>query len=189
MPAYPVVDSSMLREAAKQVKQIEPAIRKRLLQNLKSDIKPTGQAIAAAVPTLGTPGRMRGFGHGGRTSWNTVKASVHVTPGGGRGSIARFEIYSSPNQAAFKIADLAGTKQNYRDGNMSKDSRYLIMGQGQDMVNRLTDFGLLSARGKGGRFAWANFLKERPQLVAKVERRLEQYAVEIQNKIIRGGKL
>lgn len=188
MPAYPVIDSSMLREAGKQVRQIEPAIRKRLLQNLKSDLKPTAQGIAAAVPSLGTPGRMRGFGHNGRTAWSNVKSTVNVTPGGGRGSLARIQIFTSPNQAALKIADLAGTKQDYNNGNLSA-SGYLVNGQGQDMVSRLTDFALLSANGKGGRFVWANFLKERPALIAKVVKRLDQYAAEITGKIGRGGKL
>jgi hypothetical protein len=184
MPAYPVVDSSMLRGAAKQVKEIDVEIRKRLIKDLKADLKPTGDAIAKAVPTLGRPDNMRGFGHGGRTAWSPVKASTHVTPGGGKGSLARFEIYTSPNQAALKIADLAGTKQKYGNGMQSKGSpSYLIMGQGQDMVSRLTDFGTLSAKGKGGRFVWANFMKQRPMLVNKVAVRLDIYCREIEKKI------
>jgi hypothetical protein len=184
MPAYPVVDSSMLREAAKQVRQIEPEIRKRLIAGLKADLKPTGDAIAKAVPTLGRPGSMRGFGHSGRTAWGQVKASVHVTPGGGRGSLARFDIFSSPNKAAFKIADLAGTRGKYGNGQLSKGSPgYLINGQGQDMVSRLTDFGRLSAGGKGGRFVWANFLKKRPDLIRRVEAKLDIYCREIEGKI------
>jgi hypothetical protein len=177
MPAYPVVDSSMLREAAKQVRQIEPEIRKRLLQNLKSDIKPTGDAIAAAVPVLGRPGSMRGFGHRGDTAWNPVKASVHVTPGGGRKSLARFEIYGAPKRRALKIADLAGTRSSG------------FTPQGRALIEKLQDKYPLSAGGKGGRFAWANFMKERPDLVAKVAKRLDQYAAEIEKKIGRGGKL
>jgi hypothetical protein len=117
-----------------------------------------------------------------------VKASVHVTPGGGRGSLARIEVYSTPNQAAFKIADLAGTRGKYGNGQESKGSpSYLIMGQGEDMVSRLADFGLLSAGGKGGRFAWANFMKKRPALVRRVEARLDIYCREIEGKIGGGG--
>jgi len=188
MPAYPVVDSSMLRQAAKQVREIDVEIRKRLIKNLKADLKPTADGIASEVPALGKPGYMRGFGHSGRTAWSQVKASVHVTPGGGRGSLARIEVYSTPNQAAFKIADLAGTRGKYGNGQESKGNpAYLIMGQGQDMVSRLADFGLLSAGGKGGRFAWANFMKERPELVRRVEARLDIYCREIQGKIGGGG--
>jgi hypothetical protein len=189
MPVYPVIDSSMLRLAAKQVKEIDPEIRKRLLRGLKADIAPTGARIAALVPQLGIPGAVRGFGHKGRTAWGKVKASTHVTPGGGRGSIARFEVYTSPNQAALKIADLAGTKGQYNNGNYSKGGNqpYFINGQGEDLVSRLSDVSLLSAGGKGGRFVWANFMKERPALVRRVEAKLEIYAQEIAKGIGRGG--
>ena len=189
MPVYPVIDSSMLRLAAKQVKAIDPDIRKRLLRGLKADLAPSGARIAALVPQLGVPGSVRGFGHKGRTSWGNVKASTHVTPGGGKGAVARYEIYSSPNQAALKIADLAGTKGQYNNGNYSKGGNqpYFINGQGEDLVSRLTKVSRLSAGGKGGRFVWANFMKERPALVRKVEASLEIYAQQISNGIGRGG--
>jgi hypothetical protein len=189
MPAYPVIDSSALRLAAKQVRDIDPEIRKRLIGGLKSDLAPSGARIAALVPQLGVPGSVRGFGHKGRTSWGNVKASTHVTPGGGRGSVARFEIYTSPNQAALKIADLAGTKGQYGNGNYSKggNQSYFINGQGEDLVSRLTKVAPLSAGGKGGRFVWANFMKERPALIRKVEASLAVYAQEISRAIGRGG--
>jgi hypothetical protein len=191
MPVYPVIDSSALRLAAKQVKDIDPEIRKRLLRGLKSDLAPTGARIAALVPQLGVPGSVRGFGHKGRTGWGKVKASTHVTPGGGKGSVARFEIYTSPNQAALKIADLAGTKGQYGNGNYSKGGLqpYFINGQGEDLVTRLSEVSLLSAGGKGGRFVWANFMKERPALVRRVEAKLEIYAQEISRGIGRGGSV
>jgi hypothetical protein len=191
MPAYPVIDSSALRLAAKQVKAIDPEIRKRLLRGLKADLAPSGARIAALVPQLGVPGSVRGFGHKGRTAWGKVKASTHVTPGGGKGSVARFEVYTSPNQAALKIADLAGTKGQYNNGNYSKGGNqpYFINGQGEDLVSRLSEVSLLSAGGKGGRFVWANFMKERPALVRKVEASLEIYAEQISKGIGRGGSL
>jgi hypothetical protein len=191
MPVYPVIDSSALRLAAKQVKAIDPEIRKRLLRGLKADLAPTGAKIAALVPQLGVPGSVRGFGHKGRTGWGKVKASTHVTPGGGKGSVARFEIYTSPNQAALKIADLAGTKGQYGNGNYSKGGNqpYFINGQGEDLVSRLTKVAPLSAGGKGGRFVWANFMKERPELIRRVEAKLEIYAQEISKGIGRGGSV
>jgi|LakMenE01Jun11ns_1017448.scaffolds.fasta_scaffold9939914_3 hypothetical protein len=191
MPVYPVIDSSALRLAAKQVKAIDPDIRKRLIQGLKSDLAPTGARIAALVPRLGVPGSVRGFGHKGRTGWGNVKASTHITPGGGKGAVARFEIYTSPNQAALKIADLAGTKGQYNNGNYSKGGLqpYFINGQGEDLVSRLTKVSRLSAGGKGGRFVWANFMRERPALIRKVEASLATYAEQISRGIGRGGSV
>jgi len=185
MPVRAVVDSRMLREAAKRVKEIDPEIRKGFIKDLKTDLQPYANNIAGDVPTLGRPGAMRGFGHGGRTAWGPVRGSVYVTPGGGKGSLARIEIYGSraDGRAAFKIADRAGTKQNYNNGEMAKlgngQPLYQIMGQGEDMVSRLADFGLLSANGKGGRFAWAGFMKYRPAFLSKAVRRLDEYSDRI----------
>jgi hypothetical protein len=186
MPLIPTIDSSKLREAAARVKEIDPDLRKNLIRNLKSDLLPYAQRIAGGVPTLGVPKKVRGFRHGGRTSWSPVKSSVYVNPGGGKGSVARIEIYSSPNKAAFKIADLAGTRQNYNDGNFARlggQPFYMIMGQGQDLVTALTDVQTLSANGKGGRFAWRGFIKHRPFFVGLIVKRLDDYGQKISERI------
>jgi hypothetical protein len=190
MPLRAVVDSSVLREAAKRVKQIDPEIKKGFVRDLKTDLKPYARSIAGDVPTLGRPGAMRGFGHAGRTRWTKVTGSSYVTPGGGRGSLARIEIYGSgaTGRAAFKMADLAGTQNDYGNGLYAKlgsSPWYLINGQGQDMVSRLADFGKLSAGGKGGRFAWAGFMKHRPKFVQQAITRLDQYSDEINRRFFR----
>jgi hypothetical protein len=185
MPVRATVDSSMLRLAARHVRQIDKDIQKGFTRDLKSDLKPYAQRIASDVPTLGTPGAMRGFGHKGRTRWTKVTGSAYVTSGGGRGSLARIEIYGrgAEGRAALKMADLAGTKENYNNGNFSKDNSYQINGQGQDMVSRLTDFGKLSAGGKGGRFVWAGFMQHRPFFLKTVVKRLDEYSAEITRRI------
>jgi hypothetical protein len=189
MPVRAQIDSSQLRLVARKVKLLDPEIRKEMIKGLKTDLKPYANQIAADVPVLGSPGRMRGFGHGGRTSWGPVQGSAYVTPGGGKGSVARMEIFGrGQKRAAFKIADLAGTKNNYGNGNMAKlpggQALYQIMGQGQDMVSRLTDFGKLSAGGKGGRFAWAGFMKYRPLFLKVTINRLDSYAQKVGERIL-----
>lgn len=179
MPVVPTIDVSALRIVANRVKEIDPSIRKDLISGIKKDLNPYAQRIVDSVPRLGVAGSMRGFGHDGRTGWSKVRSSVYVTPGGGAKSIARIEIYGQGDKrAAFKIADLAGTRGNYGDGAFSKGGfySYLINGQGRDMVSRLTDFALLSAGGRGGRFAWAGFMRYRPIFIAGVEKRLDEYA-------------
>jgi hypothetical protein len=189
MPMRATVDSSALREAAKIVREVDPEIRKGFIRDLKTDLKPYANKIAKDVPTLGTPGAMRGFGHGGRTRWGPVQGSAYVTPGGGRGSLARMEIYGrGQTRSALKIADLAGTRQNYNNGLYAKigsSPLYFINGQGQDMVSRLTDFGKLSANGRGGRFVWAGFMKHRPAFLRKAVDRLDQYSDAITRRVSR----
>lgn len=173
MPVRAVVDSSMLREAARRVKQIDPQIRKSFIRDLKSDLKPYAASIAAGAPGKANPplSGMSALGRvGGRTdmAWGGARASVHVTPGGGRGSLARMEIYGpGNNKAGFKMVDLAGT------------STYTSTEQGRIMNEQLQARFPLSQEGKGGRFAWAGFMKYRPVFVKKVIVRLDQYADEI----------
>jgi hypothetical protein len=188
MPVRCEIDSSDLRRIARKVRELEPAIKKEMVDGLKSDLKPYAQQIAGDVPTLGVPGAMRGFGHGGRTAWGKVQGSAYVTPGGGRGSVARMEIFGrGQRRAAFKIADLAGTKEDYGDGlyaTVGTSPWYFINGQGRDMVSRLADFGRLSANGKGGRFAWAGFMKYRPRFLNVTIDRLDKYAQKVGERIM-----
>jgi len=173
MPLKAVVDSSMLREAAKRVKQIDPEIRKGFIRDLKTDLKPYAASIVANIPGKGNPplsGMDAKRRVGGRTdmAWGGARAGVYVTPGGGRGSLARMEIYGPGNyKAGFKMVDLAGT------------SSYTNTEQGRIMNARLQERFPLSEGGKGGRFAWSGFMKYRPVFVQKVIVRLDQYAREI----------
>jgi hypothetical protein len=186
MPIVPEIDSRKLRLVAARVKEVDPEIRKELMSDLKKLLGPYGQDIAKDIPRLGVPKKVRGFGsHTGRTSWSPAKSSVHVTPGGGKGSVARIEVYSSPNQAALKIADLAGTRERYNNGELSKGGHiYQIMGQGQDLVTALTDVATLSANGKGGRFVWKGFMKYRPRFLDQTVQLLNQYSEKVGERLI-----
>jgi hypothetical protein len=173
MPVRAVIDSSALREAAKRVKEIDPDIRKGFIRDLKTDLRPYATQIAAGVPGKSDPplSGMNALRRAtGRTdlAWGGARASVYVTPGGGRGSLARIEIYGpASNRGGFKMVDLAGT------------SNYTSTPQGRIMNERLQSRFPLSQNGKGGRFAWAGFMKNRPQFVQQVITRLDQYSNEI----------
>jgi len=188
MPVRAEIDSTQLRKVARKVREVEPQIRKDLINGLKKDLKPYANQISRDVPTLGSPGSMRGWRHSGRTEWGPVQGSVYVTPGGGKGSIARIEVFGrGQRRAAFKYADLAGTKKNYNDGNMSNKGEsptYRINGQGRAMVDRLNDFGKLSEGGKAGRFAWAGFMKYRPVFLKVTISRLDEYAQKVGERIM-----
>jgi hypothetical protein len=167
MPMRAVVDSSRLREAARQVKDIDPTIRKNFIRDLKADLKPYANAITAQIPGKGSP-PLSGFGRGLQHRWTGARNSIHVTPGGGRGSLARIEIYGpGEGKGAFKLIDRAGT------------SSYTNTTQGEAMNKNLEDLFPLSANGKGGRFAWKGFMANRPAFVKQVIARLDQYADEI----------
>jgi hypothetical protein len=171
MPLKAVVDSSRLREAARQVKEIDPTIRANFIRDLKADLKPYANAISGDVPGKGSP-PLPNFGVGLQHRWTGARNSVHVTPGGGRGSLARIEIYGPGiGKGAFKLIDLAGT------------STYTETPQGEAMNRNLQARFPLSQDGKGGRFAWKGFMANRPAFVKQVIVRLDQYADEISRRI------
>ena len=191
MPIVPEIDVSKLRLVARKVREIDPEIRKETIKGLKNLLNPYAKNIANDVNSKNVPGRMKGFtGHTGRTSWSPVKGSSYVALGGGKGAVARIEIYGSSNRAAFKIADLAGTKQEYNDGflsNKGKPPTYLIAGQGQAMVSALDKIARLSSGGKGGRFAWSGFIKYRPMFLDDTVKALNGYAEKVGQRVIDGG--
>ena len=144
-----------------------------------------------------TEAPLRGFGHGGRTAWSTPAIGVYATPGGGKGSVARLEIYGKGDRkAAFKIADLAGTRKagkavrrehtrGTRNGAVTV--RPHPTRSGEVLIDRLQRKQPLSAGGKGGRYAWAQFLANRPVLIREVEKILDKYAEIVEKRLTSGG--
>lgn len=195
MPVYPVIDSSKLREVAKRVREIEPQIRKDLVSGLKADLKPYADKIAGDVPGKGSP-PLSGFVHQGRIRWGGARASTHVTPGGGRGSVARIEIYGpGETKAAFKLVDRAGTRnagdrvrRAYRDSlgrRVPRDGDDHPTASGDALIQQLKSRFPLSANGKGGRFAWKGFMKYRPMFIDMTVRALDEYAAKATGRILR----
>lgn len=183
----PVIDTSDLRRAAKLVREIDPKIRTQLIRDAKEDMTRFAEEILSKIPP-GPP--LPGMGHTGRTGWQPPKYSLHVTPGGGRGSLARIEFYSkSPFGAGFKIADLVGTRNRgakVRRAHVREVRGKLVnvkahpTSSGDVLIQRMSSRYPLSANGKGGRFVWAGAMEARPQLIAKLIARLDEYAERIE---------
>jgi hypothetical protein len=189
MPIVPTIDSSKLRDVARKVKEIDPGIKKEMVAGLKSDLQPYASQIAGTVPNPA----LSGFVHTGRTQWSPVKASVYVTPGGGKGSVARIEVYGSPERAAFKLADRAGTRDRGRRQNRGYSRQgpggVVTVGpfattSGDFLIRALSSRYPLSAGGRGGRFAWAAFMRFRPQFLSAVVSRLDRYAQRVGEKVV-----
>jgi hypothetical protein len=173
MPVRATIDTRQLREANKLVKQIDPQIRNGFVKDLKSDLKPYARSIVNSIPPRGNP-PLSGMANRGRLGWGTVSSTEHVTPGSGRGSLARIEIYArQPFRAGFKMADLAGT------------STYTATPQGRAMNANLQRRAALSQGGKGGRYVWAGFMRYRPAFLGVVMYRLDQYCAEIERRMFR----
>jgi hypothetical protein len=183
----PVIDTSDLRRAGKLVREIDPRIRSQLIKDAKADMTPFAEEILSKIPTRPP---LSGMGHTGRTGWAPPKYSLHVTPGGGRGSLARIEVYSkSPFGPGFKIADLVGTRnrgERVRRAHVREVRGKLVQVKGHPtksgdvLIQRMSSRYPLSANGKGGRFVWAGAMDARPQLIARLIVRLDEYAERIE---------
>jgi hypothetical protein len=77
-------------------------------------------------------------------------------------------------RAGVKIADLAGTRGRYVKGE-----------RGRKFIDNLSRRNPLSAGGKGGRFGWANFMKERPFLIDEVVDIIDGYVKRFNKKGLR----
>ena len=191
MPITVQVDRDSLRELNRQLAEIDPSLRRAVGKDIKNAVRPTARKILSRIPTEAP---LSGMANKGRLGWSKPRVGVYATPGpGGRGSIARIEIFASNPQrrGGFKMADLAGTK-NKGLGVRRSHVRVLASGRaiqvrehrtrsGDVMIDRLNRRYELSAGGKGGRFGWQNFMKERDFLLDKVLDIIDDY-VQIVNR-------
>jgi len=172
MPVRVAIDTSTLRAVNKQLAQIDPDLRKAVGKDIKEAVRPTAARIKARIPQEPPLSGMR---HNGRTAWRGVNVGTYATPGGGRGSIARMEVFGRGQyRAGLKIADLAGTRGRYVQGP-----------RGRKFISNLDRRYPLSAGGKGGRFAWQNFMKERPFLIDEVVEIIDGYVRKVNRKGLR----
>lgn len=176
MPVRVSINTDSLRRLNKGLAEIDPDLRKAVGKNIKSAVRPTAARILSRIPSDAPVSGMR---TGGRLAWSKPRVGVYATPGAGRGSIARIEIFGSKpdRRGGFKMADRAGTRSNF-SGVRREHTRQTRNGlvkvrqsrtnSGQVLARVLEQRYPLSAGGKGGRFAWQNFMKEKPFLVNQV---------------------
>lgn len=166
MPVRVSVNTDSLRRLNRALADIDPNLRKEVGRDIKDAIRPTAARIKSRIPSQPPLSGMR---HSGRTAWRGVNVGAYATPGGGRGSIARFEVYGRGQyKAGVKIADLAGTR-----------GRYVRGPRGRKFIDNLNRRYPLSMGGKGGRFAWQNFMKEKPFLVDQVLEIIDGFVTKV----------
>lgn len=169
MPVRVTVNSPDLRRLNRALNDIDPDLRKAVGKDIKEAIRPTAARIKARIPQEPPLSGMR---HSGRTAWRGVNVGAYATPGGGKGSIARMEVFGRGQyRAGLKMADLAGTRGSYVQGP-----------RGRKFIAALDRRYPLSSGGKGGRFAWQNFMKERPFLIKEVLDIINGYVRKVNRK-------
>lgn len=192
MPVRVSVEKPSLRRLNSALKDIDPNLRRQVGKDIKSAVRPTAQRILSRIPTNAP---LSGMVNNGRLAWSKPRVGVYATPGGGKGSIARIEIYASDSKkrAGFKMADRAGTRRQFSGRNRGyvrvTNGRQVTVPPhasraGQIMTDRLNRYPL-SAGGRGGRFGWQNFMKERPFLIRQVLGIINRYVDTVNRKGLR----
>jgi hypothetical protein len=186
MPIVPTFDSSHLKELRAALKGLDVDLTKQMNRDIKKPAAEMAKRIEAGTPVSPI---VSGMAHNGRTGLGKIKATGY---GPSRKSLARIELFSKPEAAGFKIADLAGTRNK-----VSKRTReYTRMGPsglvtvrahtsntGQALIDALDKKAPLL--GDGGRFGWRQFIAERPRLVREVTAIVDKFCDMTVRKVTR----
>jgi hypothetical protein len=184
MPIVPTFDSSKLKELRAALKEIDPALTRELSKSIKGAVQPMASAIQASTPSAPI---LSGMGHGGRTGIGSAKATAY---GPARKSLARIELFSKPEAAGLKIADLAGTRNKLSNTNrgytrMGRSGPVVVpahaTSSGRALIDALNKVSPLL--GRGGRFGWRQFIAERPALVRNVTAIIDKFCATTEKRV------
>lgn len=170
MVVRPTLRAEGVREVIAELRKVSPELVKQLRKDLRSGVAPTAKAVAAAYPKAPP---LSGMDNEGRLGWGRVRGSVSITPGRSR----RFRQYSSlvaikatgTPDAGVRMAELAGSRSNGSSP------------QGQNMIAVLNRRHPM--RGRGGRFAFDTFRKNRDQVVRVADEVIRRYAAVVSRRL------
>lgn len=163
MPVVPTIDASQLKAFNAKIRQIDPDLRKAFTKEIKGALTPAANEIKSGIPSQAPLSGMRDW-KGGNVG---VRAST-----AGKGPLAFLNAYGrGSGDRIFKIADLAGTKGTYTQGERGRQFN-------QSLQRRFP----LSAGGRGGRFAWAGFIKSRPKTIDGAIKIIDKYSAMVSKK-------
>jgi len=186
MPIVPQFDSSKLKELRAALKEVDADLTKQMNKDIKQAVQPMARTLQGKLPPAPILG---GFKHGGRTGIGALKSTAY---GPSRKSLARIELFSKPEAAGFKIADLAGTRNQLSNTNRGYTRqgrsgpvtvRSHATSSGKALIEALSKKQPLL--GNGGRFGWREFIGERPQLVRDVVKIIDKFCDMTVNKVVR----
>jgi hypothetical protein len=170
MVVRPTLRAEGVREVIAELKKVSPELVKQLRKDLRSGVQPTAKAVTAAYPKAAP---LSGMVNEGRLRWGRVRGSVSITPGRSRkyrqtSSLVAIKTTGTPD-AGVRMAELAGSRS---DGSTP---------QGQNMIAVLNR--RYPMRGRGGRFAFDTFRKNRDQVVQVAEAIVQKYAAVVSRRL------
>ena len=166
------IDQQGLREALKELKQLDENAIKDLRANLRTGLGPAATAIAGSVQVEAP---LSGMNNKGRLGWSAVRNSVSFTPGkskkSGNSFLATIKITGKSKKGGFEMAELAGS----RTKGVTASGRAMIRGLNAryPMIKR------------GGRFTYAKFRELRPQIEKLAIKILKQTTDKVNKRLVR----
>jgi hypothetical protein len=163
MVIRPTMRAEGVREVLAELKKLSPDLVKQLRKDLRDGVQPTVKAIVAAYP-LDPP--LSKMANNGRLRWSKVRGSVSITPGRSRrytqtSNLVSIKVVGNPD-AGVRMAELAGSR--------SKG----FTPQGRNMIAVLNQRHPM--KGRGGRFAFNRFRKQRDDVVQIADKIIRKYA-------------
>lgn len=165
----PKVEAQYVREALKQLAELEENAIKDLRKELRTKISPLAKQVGSSVP-VEPP--LRGFGNSGDTGWSAVRSSVGFTPGRGRRTgyhLVSIRVTPQGKKRGVYIAELAGSRSNGKTS------------QGRAMIRALNEKAQMV--GKGGRYAYKKFRLLRPDALDLATRILKGTLARVNKKL------
>ena len=163
------LDASDVRAALRELRKIEPDSVKDLRKDLRSKLVPFAAQIASTVP-IDPP--LSGLANNGATAWSPVKGKVGFTPGKNRvnaTNLVAIRIDPLNKKRGLYIAELAGSRSG---GSTPQDGNLIsVLNQRRPM------------KGRGGRFAYAQFRLLRPDILKTAERILNNTFARIDRRL------
>jgi hypothetical protein len=149
MLEVPEINQAELKRVMRVLRELDPQIVKDLRTELKSKIKPVADQVAAAVP-IEAP--LSGMRNNGPLAWTGVRATVGFTPSKKQGSsIVSVRINPLQGKRGLYLAELAGSRSSG------------VTDAGRNLIAVLNERKPM--KGRGGRFAYAQFRMQRPDVV------------------------
>jgi hypothetical protein len=178
------VDGASIRAVMAELNKIDPELRKTMRKELVTALSGVTSDIKASIPTVSP---LSGMVTQGRLKWGTPKKpTVSITPGKSKRGVSFISIKAGANpEAAFMMGERAGSRKQYATGRSKPYKRnghevtHRLNGQGEAMVKALNV--RYPMKGKGGRWAFDRFRKDRPEIMRKASKIVESY-IELVNR-------
>lgn len=174
MPATFAVDAKNLRVVLRELKELDPNLRKELIAEMKSEVAPIQKRLAGGIPGASP---LSGFARKGgdvRYTWVQPRGSV-LAPLSKRArkdgfvSIVSIKFKSSGRRAGFEIMELAGSKTAGRNA------------RGAAMIRNLNR--RFPMRGGLGRFVIPPFKNVQGEAASAAKRVLEKFAAKVNRRL------